>query len=63
VLSRLANVIYWIGCGFAVLFAAAAIGNFVRATPGDSISWILCALLAVLSFGVGRGVRYILAGR
>jgi uncharacterized membrane protein len=62
-LNRLANVIYWLGCGFAVLFAIAAVANLVRATSGDSVSTILCGLLAAVSFGVGRGARYILAGK
>ena len=64
VLARLGNVMYWLATGVGVLiglFAAygAAFGK------GDE-RWAVIAVFAVMAigfWGIGRAVRYVLAGR
>jgi hypothetical protein len=57
-LLRLANVIYWLCTGVAPLFMVGAIAilRFERAIW----RW-LCAVLAAISYGIGRAVGYVLA--
>jgi hypothetical protein len=64
-LSRLGNVLYWLGCVIAAPFAAAAIymqllGNL---TPNDKIVPLFLAGIAIIVWVVGRALRYVLADR
>jgi hypothetical protein len=59
-LNRLANVIYWLCTATSILFAAGAV--VVLVTSNELFGMVFCGVLAVGSYGVGRAVRYILAG-
>lgn len=60
--GRLANVLYWLGCGIAGLFFALALASAYFLTPPDAtLSWFLLAS-SLVSWLVGRAIRYVLAG-
>ncbi len=63
-LARLGNLIYWFSIGVATLCAlmivvSAAFGK------GDDRWFVIIVLtgIAIISWGIGRGARYVLAGR
>lgn len=60
--ARLGNVLYWLGCVCAALFAA--IVAIIAIDPGRDaqVFMALFAMCALLSWVVGRALRYILAG-
>lgn len=62
-ISRLGKVLYWLGCGVAVLLLLLA--AVIVLDPGnDAPFWIGCYIaLAVGAWLLGRAARYILAGR
>ncbi len=63
-LERLGNVLYWLGTGIAVLFFGISI-LIAFAGEGEQrwFSAIMAAVFAVASWGIGRALRYVLAGR
>jgi hypothetical protein len=60
-IERLANVIYWVCTGAAVLLAIGAATAIVGYQSGAAS--VFCLVLAVGAYGVGRAARYVLAGR
>jgi hypothetical protein len=66
--ARLGNVLYWLGCGTAVLFAVWAFANvWVLMTgstaPGENAQHIVVsAVCAAFAWLTGRACRYVLAG-
>jgi len=70
IVARLGNVLYWIGCGLAVLMLAGtlvAIGILITgysAEPTESAAGgVFLAIAAAACWGIGRGFRYVLAGK
>jgi len=66
-LERLGKVLYWLGCGFAVLFAIGGIFAGVldgRKDHSDQVAiFLILEALALISWGIGKGLRYILCGK
>jgi hypothetical protein len=67
--ARLGYVLYWVGCGFAALFPLGAllavwivIADYSIDTFSSISGAVLLILAAVLSWGIGKWLRYILAG-
>lgn len=64
--ARLGNVLYWIGCGLAVLAIAGAIAVAVIPSnnPHDKPAVpLFLAGIGLIVWLIGRGLKYILAGR
>jgi hypothetical protein len=68
-IARLGYVLYWIACGVAgLLLLGVIVGLGVLVTgystdPFNTLAGVaLCAVGAVLCWGVGRAFRYVLAG-
>lgn len=61
--ARLGNVLYWLGCAGAVF--GVGLAGVVALNPGDDAGqWMFHYILAgALAWLVGRGARYVLAGR
>jgi hypothetical protein len=64
--ARLGNVLYWIGCGVAVLLVASGImlwvgEGYTRSDHGIP-GLIGFAVMAVLCWLIGRACRYVLSG-
>jgi hypothetical protein len=59
-LERLGNVLYWTCCIFAGLSVAAGLAILFGTEPAFAIAFEVGALLI---YGVGRAVRYVLVGR
>ncbi len=63
-LGRLGNVFYWLGTGTAVLWVVLVVVVVAVGEEGDKLFWVgFFAVLAIVSWGTGRALRYILAGR
>jgi len=62
-LGRLANVIYWVCTGLAVLCAIGAVAALPHGDRTDYFGSIFLAVLAVICFGVGRAVKYVVLGK
>ena len=63
-LERLGNVFYWLGTGTAVLWVVLVVVVVVVGEEGEKLLWVgLFAVLAIVSWGTGRALRYVLAGR
>jgi len=67
--ARLGYVLYWIGCGFAALFILGtllAVGMLIAGYSTDPLSTVagggFCAIAALLCWGIGKALRYVLAG-
>ncbi len=64
-LARLGNVFYWLSTGLAVLFALAGVYNAI--IGGTNNEWwqplAVGAAFAIVFWGIGRAVRYVLAGK
>lgn len=64
--ARLGRVIYWTGCGMAViavLLAGIVFFSWRMPPPVEAIEWIIRYLAAAVVFWlVGRAARYVLAG-
>ena len=67
--ARLGNVVYWLGCIVAALFALAALAVVLPLFYGQALTatdayfyLILYITGAVGSWLLGRAVRYVLAG-
>jgi hypothetical protein len=69
--ARLGNVLYWLGCIVAVCWFAFTMVFFVTMMVAGAHPEPLAvsaavsaglAVLAVIPWGIGRGLRYILAG-
>jgi hypothetical protein len=61
--ARLGNVLYWLACIVAALFIGILI--FVWSTSPNDRDWITFVsfvVLAIVSWAIGRGLRYVLAG-
>jgi hypothetical protein len=69
VLERLANVLYWLGCGLAgLLIIGGIIFLVLEDTPSNDPFrvWLAAAIfwgLALIAWLVGRACRYILSGK
>ncbi len=65
VLARLGNVLYWLCTGVAVLSVLGGVGGAIFG--GTNIEWwqgfAAGAAVAIVFWGIGRAVRYVLAGR
>jgi hypothetical protein len=61
--ERLGNVLYWIGCICAVAIAGIGVILYLG-EPGHAAPAILLAFLvfALIALGIGRAIRYVLAG-
>ena len=62
-LNRFANVVYWLCTGLAVLCAALAVAIVINAKADDYFGTVFFAVMAPMFFGIGRAVRYVIAGR
>lgn len=62
-IGRLANVLYWAGCGVAAVFALCV--AMVAISPGsDAVLYgAVYAFCGVAAWLFGRACRYVLAGR
>lgn len=60
--ARLGNVLYWIGCGAAVLFLVFAVVLLVGANADDKLVAGLPLIAGVLAWLAGRAARYVLGG-
>ena len=61
--ARLGNVLYWAGCGIALLFVALAASQwFVAPHPNQTFVMIASLIMAAIAWLVGRAIRYVLAG-
>lgn len=64
-LERLGDVFYWISLIFAIPLALTGAATAVMG-PEDQNKWflvIMFATSAAVAYGVGRAIRYVLAGR
>ncbi len=62
-LGWLGDILYWLGCGIAVLFLAVGVASLVWG-EGDRTTTIMFGfLMAVLSWLAGWALRYALTGR
>ncbi len=61
--ARLGNVLYWIGCGIAVLSLIFAATLLVGAHRDDKLIAGLPLIAGVLAWLAGRAARYVLGGR
>ncbi len=68
-IARVGYVLYWIGCGFAVLFLFGALAGFGILITGSSTEprniiagAVSSIVVAVLCWAVGKSLRYFLAG-
>jgi hypothetical protein len=59
-IERLGNVLYWTCCIAAMLAAAIAV---VVLFGTEKFLAIVFAVIALICYGVGRALRYILVGR
>jgi drug/metabolite transporter (DMT)-like permease len=62
--ERLGNVLYWACCIVALVFVAGAVLALMQS--GSQNDWapaIAFGVLAAVAYGVGRGLRYVLAGK
>ena len=62
-LDRFANVVYWLCTGLAVLSAALAVVIVINAKRDDYFGTVFLIVMAAMLFGIGRAVRYVIAGR
>lgn len=64
-IERLGNLVYWIGCGLAAAFVGFAIIFVATGANGQQwyIGFIMLVGLGLISWGIGRATRYVLAGR
>jgi hypothetical protein len=66
-LARLGDVLYWLGCGIAVvLLACGVILYAVDRDPSAGGWWFPYAVIGVLAVAawlIGRACRYVLGGR
>jgi hypothetical protein len=64
-LARLGIAIYWLCCLFAALIAALGVAawydRFSAASNGPAVMLVFAAAAAIV-WGIGRAVRYVLAG-
>lgn len=60
--ARLGDVLYWIGCGIAVFFVLIFILVASNSGPDAPFYLGVYAVLAIVSWLIGRACRYILAG-
>jgi hypothetical protein len=67
--ARLGNVLYWLGCVLAVIFAIGGLAAFfiagaVRPITNGEIIALMVPLFALsaISWMIGRALRYILGG-
>ena len=66
--ARLGDVLYWLGCGAAVLFGIAAVGAAAYSPYAgvDNLELLgvsgIMVLFAIGAWLIGRALRYILAG-
>jgi hypothetical protein len=60
--ARLGNVLYWLGCGIAAIFALLLAA--VVFSPGTEAFWYgtIYAVIAVGAWLLGRACRYVLSG-
>lgn len=60
--ARLGLLLYWVGCAGAAVMVA--VGVYVFASlPQNRDAVIVFVVLAAISWAVGRGARFVLAGR
>ena len=62
-LERLGNLLYWLATGIAVLWVALGVVAVVVGEEGENLLWVGFFALAIISWGAGRALRYLLAGR
>lgn len=62
-LTRLGNVLYWLGCAAAVLFGGVAIFAGLMTDKANGFIFILFALMAAGCWVIGWACRYVLAER
>ena len=62
-LERLGDILYWLGCGIAVLFVAMDVASLVWGEGDRTTTIIFGFLMSVLSWLAGWVLRYILTGR
>lgn len=61
---RLANVICWGFAGLAALSAAMGLVGLVVGEGSRDLDWVIFFfVVAVALYGIGRGVRYVIAAR
>ena len=58
-LSRLGNVLYWLGCTVAIVLALVGVLVLFGNSPGMAIFLFVPAAVA---WGIGAGARYVLGG-
>ncbi len=63
ILARLGNVLYWAGCGIAILILIFAAAMATELESGQKWNALSIALMAVVPWLLGRACRYVLAGR
>jgi hypothetical protein len=62
--ARLGDVIYWLGCGIAIISIAAAVVLAIYGVkPDKHILIIIFSVGALVIWLIARACRYILAGR
>ena len=60
--ARLGKVLYWICCGAALLLGVAGVYAFSNAPADPEFFGGLFVFIAAIVYGVGRAIRYVLAG-
>jgi hypothetical protein len=62
--ARLGDVLYWAACLIAGLFLVLAGGQFVFGGDSDRVIFAIILLaIAIITWLIGRAIRYVLAGR
>jgi hypothetical protein len=61
--ARLGNVLYWLGCGVAAVFAL-LVALLIVGPGKDAVYYgSIYAVIAIGAWLLGRACRYVLAGR
>jgi hypothetical protein len=62
--ERIGNVLYWIGCGAAVIMVLLGIAGYISDTSTSAIFiLVFCFVCALVSWLIGRALLYVLAAR
>jgi hypothetical protein len=62
-LGWVGDILYWLGCGIAVLFLAAGVASLVWGEGDRTVTMMFGFMMAVLSWLAGWALRYALTGR
>jgi hypothetical protein len=62
--ARIGNVLYWLGCIVAALILIADVAIYFGEgrAHSDGVVFVVFLIAAIISWGIGRAARYILAG-